>query len=157
LDITWNYLKLYHHSVSGGPSELNRPCQIGKEVLGIDVHGNLMPCHRFLYRPQDWLGNVEQVEFHDDRQKYLHLSSSEIERCHNCPRALCGGGCRVLAIQAGQGLHGHHPHHCLLLQAHIRAVERIYATMKTEKNKLFQHLIGQGSQAGHGVQLSAGI
>jgi radical SAM protein with 4Fe4S-binding SPASM domain len=153
-EITWRYLHLHYRAVTGGPKELARPCSIGKELIGINHLGNILPCHRHNDKPHAWLGHVKQKRFPEERNQYLHLNSRDIERCADCPRWLCGGGCRVLSMQAGHGLHGHHPNHCLLLRCHAQAVAHIYQTLMAERNRRFQNLLrvvnpGCGSNIQH--------
>lgn len=119
-----------------------RPCQVGNELVAINPEGDLMPCHQFLYRPQDWLGTAENPDLGEARRAYLELSAQQILGCDRCEaRPVCGGGCRATALQYGQGLHGTHPGHCLVTRAHARAVYHLYDTLMGENNLTFlQHL-----------------
>jgi uncharacterized protein len=140
LEVTWALLRHHHETLKGGSLEMARPDNVGRDIA-IGTQGEVMPSHRYLDRPQDWLGTVRQEHFPDRRQTYLHLTSREIERCSDCPKVLCGGGCRALSMQAGRGFYGHHPNHCLLLQAHARAVARIYESLTAVRNASFLRLI----------------
>lgn len=115
-----------------------RPCAIGERLLAIDPDGNVMPCHRFLYRPKQWLGHLDQPLQPGVRDVYVNLSTADIDNhCDVCPaRSICGGGCRVVAMQSGGGLYGVHPFHCLITRAHAQAVERIYQFLRDDSNRL---------------------
>lgn len=125
---TWEALRWWHE-LRPQNRRPGRPCAVGERLLAIDPDGNVMPCHRFLYRPKQWLGHLAQPLDHDKRSIYTDLTSAHIDNdCGRCSaRSICGGGCRVVAMQAGGGLYGTHPFHCLITRAHARAVERIYA------------------------------
>jgi uncharacterized protein len=130
LVVTQKLLRLRH-----GGKRPERACNVGTGILAIDPDGNVMPCHRFLYRPQDWLGSADSPQLSPQRAKYAHLSSAKMPECQGCvAEPVCGGGCRVLALNAGRGLHQTHPGYCLLTRAHARAVYRIYDTLKAENS-----------------------
>lgn len=139
LPITWSYLRVHDRFHRLGDTSLpQRPCEIGHEWLAVNYSGNVMPCFRYLDRPEDWLGSVEDEQgVCSQRQPYLHLSTAQVGRCPDCPSHQCGGGCRVLSLRAGAGFFGHHPNHCLLLKAHLKAVEIIYNTLLQESPTAF--------------------
>ena len=137
LESTWVLLRQLHHYLLTGRKYL-KPCGVGTELLGIDPDGNVMPCHRFLYRPQDWLGHVENWQISRQRQRYLELKTADFIECRDCMASpVCGGGCRAVALGSGLGLTQPHPHHCLLTRAHARVAYRIYDTLVGEGNRLF--------------------
>ena len=123
----WQDVQDWHHLRPSGQRPL-RPCGVGERLLGIDPDGNVMPCHRFLYRRQHWLGTLDEPLSADRRAPYLNLTSADIQAdCETCvARPICGGGCRVVSMQSGGGLYGHHPFHCLITRAQARAVERVH-------------------------------
>lgn len=126
LDITWQLLRTYDRT-RFCQSRPTRACPIGDSLLGVDSHGRVMPCHRFLHNPERHLGSVAEAALPLERWEFVHLGRAEIPDCEPCiARNVCGGGCRAVALQAGYGLTGVHPNHCLLLRAHMRQVERIY-------------------------------
>lgn len=143
LEVTHHLLRLYHLHQQGAPRP-QRPCGVGTNVLSVDPEGNVMPCHRFLYRPQDWLGTVSEPVLSEARQQYVHFSSHDMLGCDTCIAApVCGGGCRVVAMNAGLGLHGAHPGYCLTARAHTRAAIRIYHTLMNEDNFLFARTVAK--------------
>ena len=123
-----------------------RPCSAGQALLSVDPDGNVMPCHRFLYRRSDWLGNVRERQLDERRWDYVHLSSQDILGCDTCPaQTVCGGGCRLLAVAAGQKLEtGANPTECMLMRAHAAAVHRIYETLTAEGNQVFLGSLRRG-------------
>lgn len=126
LSLTWRALRQWHQNAARGLRP-QRPCPVGDRLLGIDPDGNVMPCHRFLYRKNYWLGNVSEPELSGSREPFQQLHSSKILGCDGChARPICGGGCRVVALQSGGGLYGTQPFHCLMTRAHARAIEKIY-------------------------------
>lgn len=128
LEVT-RQLLLDWHRARQGQARPRRPCRVGHSLLGVDPEGNVMPCHRFLYRPQDWLGSVGQPEvFSHKRREFVELDSSRMaEACRGCvAEPICGGGCRLVALDRGLGLHDVHPGHCLPMRAHVRMVARLY-------------------------------
>jgi uncharacterized protein len=146
LELTRQVLQMWHRHLSGPGSRPSRPCGVGTWILGIDPEGHVMPCHRFLYRPHDHLGTVENTQLSPERWKYVHLSARDILGCDTCPaQPVCGGGCRLLALEAGSGLHGTHPGHCLTLRAHARAARRIYDTLRAEKNPVLAAVLSAAS------------
>ena len=133
LEVTWELLRVYigHLKCQRRP---NKPCPLGTSLLAVDSQGNVLPCHRFLHQAKDRLGQVQAEDLPAERWRYVHLKTLEIPDCAGCEaRTVCGGGCRAVALQAGYGLEGIHPNHCLLLRAHVRMVERIYQTLSADQ------------------------
>ena len=134
LESTWIMLRRLDAARHGAPRQ-TVPCGVARSLLGVDPDGNVMPCHRFLYRPQDWLGRVDRPVIRAARNQYLELASSQLEECRGCAaERVCGGGCRAVNLGAGRGLKGVHPGHCLNTRAHLRAATQIYETLMQEGN-----------------------
>lgn len=149
LPVTHTLLRQWHAHMHGVVRPA-RPCGIGTHLLGVDTDGNVMPCHRFLYRPQDWLGTVDMPVRPDARVPYVALSSDTILGCDGCSaRAVCGGGCRLVALSGGLGLTGSHPGHCLTMRAHARMVRRLYHTLMAEQPEAFTDYLLGTAQAAH--------
>ena len=110
----------WHLRTGGRPS---RPCQVGHGLIGLDTAGNVMPCHRFLDRPHDHLGDTDEPGLRSERRRpYLTLDSAGFTACESCPAAsVCGGGCRASALQKGYRLDQVDPAHCVPMRAHHRA------------------------------------
>ena len=127
LELTWAYLKQWH-LFQENPVRPRRPCELGYTLLGIDPDGNVLPCHRYLYRRHDRLGTLEQPELvGSKREQFLAIDSSRIPDCQNCMASpICGGGCRVAALSQGLGLHDAYLGHCIPMRAHASAVYHIY-------------------------------
>lgn len=127
LEVTWQTLRAVHHSRNGGDRP-RRPCEVGTSLLAVDPDGFVMPCHRFLYRKEDWLGRVEDPHLPPQRRQYLTLSSHDILGCQDCSaKPICGGGCRALVLSQGEDLRtGTHPGYCLTTRAQVRASYYIY-------------------------------
>jgi len=126
------------HAHTLGVDRPPRPCSVGTHLLAADTSGLLLPCHRYLHRPQDALGTVDAPVPPEARAPYVALTSDTILGCDGCSaRAVCGGGCRLVALTAGLGLHGIHPGHCLTMRAHARVVRRIYNTLMAEQPEAF--------------------
>lgn len=139
LEITHSMLRQWHAYHRGGKRQ-ERACGVGHTLLGIDPDGNVMPCHRFLYRKRDWLGHVNQPELSPQRERYVSLRSADILGCDTCvAQPVCGGGCRLVALQAGYDMAtGAHPSYCIVTRAHARATRRIYDTLMGEDNPALQ-------------------
>jgi radical SAM protein with 4Fe4S-binding SPASM domain len=106
----------------------------------VDPDGAVMPCHRFLYRPQDWLGTVDSPYLSSRRNPYLDIHSSQFLACQECEaKPVCGGGCRAVTLESGRGLLETHPGHCLTTRAHARAAYHIYETL--EDNPAFVRVL----------------
>jgi uncharacterized protein len=150
LDVTWRMLRQYRIGQRTG-LRLEKPCPVGAELISIDPDGNVMPCHRHLYRPNDWLGTIEDRALPARRSRYTEIRSSQIPDCASCEAKLvCGGGCRVVALEAGYGLHGAHPDHCLLTRAHHRMVERIHRSLA--QNPLYLQCLNKANRLGSALQ-----
>lgn len=138
LEVEWGNLRLYHqnHPWDARP---HRPCPIGTSLLAIDPDGHVMPCHRYLYRKDDWFGTVEATDFPPEREQYVRLSSQDIIGCDGChAQPICGGGCRVVAMSEQLDLAtGAHPGHCLITRAQAKATQRIYQTLMSERPDAF--------------------
>jgi uncharacterized protein len=148
LSVTNTLLKQLHRNRLFGERPI-RPCGVGTSMLGVDVDGNVMPCHRFLYRPDDRLGRVEQPALNDKRAQYVELTSRSMIGCDTCMANLvCGGGCRAVAVHAGLRLNEPHPNHCLTMRAHARVAYRIYDTLMAEGNPAFARMLGSPSSVG---------
>ncbi len=144
LETTWQQLKLVHNHFQGG-SRPSRPCPVGTTLLAVGPDGQVMPCHRFLYRSRDWFGNVETPAFPTEREKYVRLSSNDLLGCDTClAKPLCGGGCRVVATADRYDLQtGVHPGHCLNARAHAQAAFRIYETLQKRAPESFSRALHQ--------------
>lgn len=137
LELTWQKLRQWHFVQKGG-SRPARTCAIGTSLLAVTTDGQVLPCHRFLHRRQEALGHVQSPELSAERWKYVHLSSRDILGCPSClAEPVCGGGCRVLALDAGAGLTGTHPSYCTLTRLQAQMTYRIYATLVSENNRTF--------------------
>lgn len=139
LIVTWDLLRRLHHVRNGG-SRPARACPVGTSLVAIDPDGQVMPCHRYLYRPQDWFGSVDQPPgFPAQREKYVRISSRDLLGCDDCSaQAVCGGGCRLVVVSERLDLHsGIHPGHCLNTRAHARMVCRVYDTLMEERPESF--------------------
>lgn len=138
LHVTWTLLQRTHNARMGG-SRPSRACPVGTSLLAIDPDGHVMPCHRYLYRPQDWFGTVDEPSFPAEREKYVRITSRELLGCDGClAEPICGGGCRLVVVSERLDLHsGIHPGHCLDTRAHGRMVYRIYDTLMEEQPESF--------------------
>jgi uncharacterized protein len=134
LYVTWRLLRLVHKS-HRGEKRPSRPCPVGTSLIAIDPDGHVMPCHRYLYRPDDWFGTVDVPRFPAKREKYVRITSRELLGCDGCSaEPVCGGGCRMLVVAERLNLHsGIHPGHCLNTRAHARVAYRIYNTLMQEQ------------------------
>lgn len=132
LQLYWNWLLDYHSQVTFGPTRPAKACSLGTQILAFDTAGNVLPCHRYLYRKTERLGNVwRDLSLPAERDRFVHLSRAEIPDCSRCvARSVCGGGCRVVAQEAGYGLSGVHPNHCLLTQTQMHQVVSIYKRLR---------------------------
>jgi radical SAM protein with 4Fe4S-binding SPASM domain len=153
LEITLMLLRQLHVARNGGDRPA-RPCGVGTGLLGISPEGTVLPCHRFLYRPQDALGHVSVPELPPERLRYVHLSAADMLGCNTCEaRLVCGGGCRAVAVNFGLPLEsGTTPGYCITTRAHHRAVSRIYDTLMAEQNP---HLLRALGRSRIGSRLSA--
>lgn len=143
LELTWIRLRRWHHVQQGG-SRPARPCAVATSFLAVTTDGQVLPCHRFLHRRDEALGTVASPQLSDERWKYVHLSSSDVLGCSECAaQPVCGGGCRVLALDASSSLTGTHPGHCLLTRLQADMVYRLYATLSAENNAVFRRVLGQ--------------
>ncbi|ODT75567.1 hypothetical protein ABS71_04305 [bacterium SCN 62-11] len=134
LEVTWELLRDYQQRLIC-KRRPQKACPLGESLMAVDSQGNVLPCHRFLHRPQQRLGTVEASELPDERWLYAHLKRAEIPDCETCvARTVCGGGCRAVALDGGYGLNEVHPYHCLLMQAHMRLVARLYAELRHDLN-----------------------
>lgn len=149
LDITDTMLMELHRNQDSGRRPTG-PCGMGKRLIGISTSGAVMPCHRFLYRPDDWLGTVDTPVLSEKREPFQHLSTADILGCDGCVAApMCGGGCPLVALQRGLNLNEPHPVYCTLTRIHARAVRRIYQTLMAEANPVLLGLLRRGGPATH--------
>jgi uncharacterized protein len=126
LSVTWDAVRKWHGNARTGRRP-EKACSVGHSILAVEPDGNLMPCHRFLYRPDYWLGHLSDPVPRDLHGRVHDLIAATISDCHRCiARPICGGGCRVLSLQSGGGLDGVHPFHCLVTVPHAGLVQRIY-------------------------------
>lgn len=138
--LTWQYLRQLDQVRRFGAGRPGRPCNVGTGLLAVDPDGHVMPCHRFLYRPQDWLGTVDSTELSPARWQYVHLSSSDMPDCHSCyANSICGGGCRVVVLNSRRKLNDTYPDYCVTMRAHALMVERLYESLRAELGPRFAH------------------
>lgn len=148
LELTWQKLRQCH-TVQRGGSRPARTCPIGTTLLAVTTEGQVLPCHRFLHRRHEGLGHVSSPTLSPERWKYVHLASRDILGCDTClAEPVCGGGCRVLALDAGAGLIGTHPNYCMLTRVHASMVYRIYSTLLAERNPVFFRGLGLSGTLG---------
>lgn len=141
LAVSNTLLKQMHRGRTSGERPL-KPCGVGSSMLGVDPDGNVMPCHRFLHRRDDWLGTVRQPSPTSDRKRYTTLRSSDMMGCEGCDaREMCGGGCRAVALNAGLGLHDPHPNHCHTMRIHAAVLRSVYDTLMAEANPGFLKML----------------
>ena len=141
LVVTCLQLVQLHHALRGAPRP-PRSCRMGHSLLAVDPDGHVMACHRCLYRPSDWVGTVERAVSVESRQEYLAFSSQDLQGCDTCvARPVCGGGCRVAALEDGHGFSQAHPHQCLIMRSTARALLRIHATLVDEGNSAFLQML----------------
>ena len=129
----WSCLLNYHLRY-GSEERPGKACPLGTSLLAFDTAGNILPCHRYLYRKHERFGVAgRQVGLPSRRWDFVHLSRAEIPDCATCiARTVCGGGCRVVPLEAGLGLNGVHPNQCLLTRELVRQVDRIYQQLRGE-------------------------
>lgn len=133
-------LRLIHGSRHGVPRPV-RPCGAGSWLLAIEPGGAIVPCHRWTHRRNEWLGHVSGDRPSIDRSRHVGLLSAHILGCDGCEaRLTCGGGCRVVALDAGLGLDGAHPAHCMLMRAHYRAATKIYDALAARGSPVLARL-----------------
>ncbi len=146
LELTWLLVRQWEWAHLGGQRPA-RPCPVGHSLMAVDPDGNVLPCHRFLYRRQDWLGTLDQPEL-DGRQRFVELHSSQMAPdCDNCPaRPVCGGGCRLVALQRGLELTATYSGYCIPMRAHARAAYRIYRELA--QSRLLERVLGFESPVG---------
>jgi len=81
-----------------GGSRKRGPCGAGKGMMGVDVNGDLYPCHRFVAQKEYKLGSVFEGFNPEKRAEFLKVDQDKIngdlEDCAMC-RAfeVCGGSC----------------------------------------------------------------
>lgn len=123
----WSCLLDYHLRY-GSEERPAKACPLGTSLVAFDTAGNILPCHRYLYRKHERFGVARrQIGLPSRRWDYVHLTRPEIPDCLTCPaRTVCAGGCRVIPLEAGLGLEGVHPNHCLLTRELVRQVDHIY-------------------------------
>lgn len=142
LDGTWGLIWQIDQSIRFRTERPKRPCQIATGLLAVDTSGNIMPCHRFLNRREDWLGSVESTTLAAERWKYVHLASRDLLGCDGCiANQVCGGGCRVVVLSGGGGLNDVNPAHCITLRAHYKAALRVYQELISERNPTFLEVL----------------
>ncbi|MCW5866563.1 MAG: radical SAM protein [Candidatus Eremiobacteraeota bacterium] len=127
----WNCLVDYHLRY-GTEKRPDKACPLGTSLLAFDTAGNILPCHRYLYRKHERFGVAgRQVGLPSRRWDFVHLSRGEIPDCAGCiARTVCGGGCRVIPLEAGLGLNGVHPNQCLLTRELVTQVDRVYQKLR---------------------------
>jgi uncharacterized protein len=148
LEVTRHLLSTWHAHLRYGQDRPRKPCGVGTWLLGIDPDGHVMPCHRFLYRPADWLGTVDAPHL-ARREPYIHTTSADLLGCDTCPaRPVCGGGCRIMALAQTGRLDGLHPGHCHTMRAHAAMARRLYDRLLRERPQTLSTLL-RGAGATH--------
>ncbi|MCW5866021.1 MAG: radical SAM protein [Candidatus Eremiobacteraeota bacterium] len=127
----WSCLLQYHLRY-GTEERPAKACPLGTSLLAFDTAGNILPCHRYLYRKHERFGVAgRQLGLPPRRWDYVHLSRAQIPDCATCiARTVCAGGCRVIPLEAGLGLNGVHPNQCLLNRELVLQVDRIYQELR---------------------------
>jgi uncharacterized protein len=123
LAITNLLLHQYHKVKQGMTTRPQRPCGVGTSLISIDP---------------DWIGTVNGPVEPKRREPYWDITSRKVMGCETCiAQPVCGGGCRVVALNAGLGLNDRYEPFCITMRAHARALYRIYETLVQERNKTF--------------------
>ena len=144
LEVSWNILRTLYRARTQR-TEPERPCDIGNSLLSIHPDGHVMPCHRHLDKPDDWLGHVSQPErLSAHRRRYVDLTAKQVQRCRGCPTEVCGGGCRVASMESDRGFYGANPANCMNTRAHHAALVPLYRAMMAERNPVFLQTLLRG-------------
>lgn len=132
-----NRLLVRHHAAAGGhPLPLpSRFCAAGAGMLGVDVAGNLYPCHRFVQLgAEQRVGSVQSGEVAPESM----LPALARRECRGCTaRIHCAGSCPAANLQETGRVDRPEPRHCLDLRYHLAAVQRIHRTLAAEGNVAF--------------------
>jgi uncharacterized protein len=114
-------------------------CAAGRTMLGVDVEGNIFPCHRFLGLGKDhpmWMGTLDN---YDDsvRDHFLNLSPRTTE-CDSCIAAeICAGGCYFVNFLTQGDLTKSNPRFCRYIRDGLVEGMRVNRILLREKNPLF--------------------
>jgi len=141
LNYTNRFLKRLADAARGKPRPLV-PCGAGRGMLGVDVKGNVMPCHHWVDMNSFTLGTVWSGVSSNKRAPFLNYTSDSFKGCSSCEaRPYCSGCCLANAAQRMGHMFHPVPGSCQFIKARLKAARLIYDTLLPEKNDVLLSVI----------------
>ncbi|MCZ8521076.1 MULTISPECIES: PapB family radical SAM/SPASM ranthipeptide maturase [Paenibacillus] len=129
----------YLQKVNGGQTSTYF-CGAATNMLAVDIHGSLYPCHRFVSEKNYSLGDIYRGTSikYDNFLDEVHVESRST--CTSCwARNLCTGGCHHENYVANGTTQTPAENYCKLTRAVFQEIIYLYMRLTEEqKNKLFR-------------------
>lgn len=112
-------------------------CGVGRNLLAIDIHGNVFPCQRFVAIKESCMGNIATgLEKQEIFLKEVNKPMSK--KCKNCwCRNLCVSGCSYCNVESTGDMKKTEEMYCKYVQATTEELIRIYLQMNEKEKKMF--------------------
>ena len=113
-------------------------CGLAQGGIGVDINGDIYPCHRFVSSRSVKLGNVKtgwntraRIEWIKNWIKYPPYSEEGVERCRKCiARGACFGGCLAVNYDMFDDPHVMPKAYCDLKEILIEVFSPLYFEAK---------------------------
>lgn len=111
-------------------------CGVGKNLLAIDIHGNIFPCQRFVAMKEYCIGNIKdgmttQKQFLEEVNKPIN------EKCQKCwCRNLCVSGCSYCNVESTGDVKKAEEAYCRYVRKTTSAIIKIYLELNEEDKKM---------------------
>jgi len=117
----------------------NSHCGAGNNMLAVDIHGELYPCHRFVSNKETQIGTLKQG-INEEKTGKLKFSLSE-SQCQDCwAVVLCGGGCPYENYQENKVIEVPDAALCHVMREVYDYILRKYLSMPYAQREEFFHL-----------------
>ncbi len=117
----------------------NSHCGAGNNMLAVDIHGELYPCHRFVSNKETQIGTLNQG-INEEKTGKLKFSLSE-SQCKDCwAVVLCGGGCPYENYQENKVIEVPDAALCHVMREVYDYILRKYLSMPDAQREEFFHL-----------------
>ena len=121
-------------------------CGLGQGGVGVDINGDIYPCHRFVSSKTCKMGNVETGIEDEARIKWIKEwqsrppVSEDPNKCLTCiARSACTGGCLAVNYDVFGDVHACPTPVCELFKIQVETFLPMYKLMEAENNLAFMN------------------
>jgi len=111
-------------------------CGVGKNLVAVDIHGNVFPCQRFVSMKDYCIGSINEG-LHGQRSFLKSVNAMENDKCKECwIRNLCVAGCPFCNAADNGDIHKKNEICCEYEKKVYEELIRIYLRLSEDEKKL---------------------